>query len=152
MTVQKGDVIFEIADLDNWELVLDVPQEEVGWVLRGLAEQAEPAGATGDGSSMTAESVESAEGLTVEFYLVAYPKHRLQAKVMRAEQVGQMGQVKEDGNVFEIRVAIPRDELRPIMNGLRAGSIGRAKVDTSVRPLGYVLLRKVVRFFRVTFF
>ena len=39
-----------------------------------------------------------------------------------------------------------------ILEGLRDGSIGAAKIATVERPLGYVLLRKVIRFFRVTFF
>ena len=43
---------------------------------------------------------------------------------------------------FEVRLVIQCNEA----------SEGRAKVATVARPLGYVLLRKVIRFFRVTLF
>ena len=65
-----------------------------------------------------------------------------------------MAQVTEEGNIFEIRIMIPDTELtvHDILEGLRDGSIGAAKIATVQRPLGYVLVRKVIRFFRVTFF
>ncbi|MBN1437449.1 MAG: HlyD family efflux transporter periplasmic adaptor subunit [Sedimentisphaerales bacterium] len=141
MTVARGDVIFEVADLTDWELVLNVPQAEIGWLLRAIDEQlAEPA------------DTDEQQGLLVEFYLTAYPEQRLRGWITDREQIGQMGQVRDEGNVFSVRVRVDPAELEPIMNGLRDGSVGRAKVTTSSHPLGYVLLRKIIRFFRVTFF
>jgi len=135
MTVTLGEAIFEMADLNNWELVVDVPQEEVGWVLRGLEERG---------------GVD--EGWTVEFYLKAYPEYRLSASLSNVMEIGQMARIKEGGNVFEVRLPVSQQELAPIMAGLREGSLGRAKIATCERALGYVMLRKVIRFFRVTFF
>jgi len=126
-----GDPICEIYDLSQWQLILDVPQEEIGWVQRGLAGE---------------------EGAGVEFFLAAYPEQKLKAHIDTLNQISEMPQIKEKGNVYQIRVDVPGEELRPIVDGLRSGNIGRAKIATVERPLGYVLLRKVIRFFRVTFF
>ena len=130
-TVQKGEPLFEVADLSRWQLLLEVPQQEIGWVQRGLAEG-------------------SAE--QVDFYLAAYVERKMRTTIDNAEQISQAPRVGEEGNVFEIRVDVPEDELEEIISGLRSGSTGRAKIETCKRPLGYVLLRKVIRFFRVTMF
>jgi len=135
LPVKKGDALFEVADLSEWEVILDVLQEEVGWVQRVLDQE-----------------VDNPQGLAVEFFLEAYPEQKLQAKVTELDQIAQMARVKEEGNVFEIRVNVPQEELLPIQEQLRDLSVGRAKIDTVTRPLAYVLLRKVIRFFRVAFF
>jgi len=135
LTVKKGDPICEIADLAQWELRLDVSEKEIAWVQRAL------------------EAKDAAE---VEFYLRAYPEYKLKAAVAQVNQISQMARINEEeknaGHVFEIRVDVPGEELQEIMAGLRDGSTGRAKIDTVRRPLIYVLLRKVIRFFRVTMF
>ena len=131
LTLKKGTRICEIADLSEWQLLLQVPQEEIAWVQRGLAE---------------------GSGAEVKFYLAAYPERPLTAVIKDAGQIDQMPQTQPAGNVYEVRMDVDSEELAPLMSGLRDGSIGRAKIDTVQRPLGYVLLRKVIRFFRITFF
>ncbi len=134
-TVNQGDMICELADPNHWELILEVPQEEIGWVLRALDDPADP-------------------NATVEFFLQAYPEIRLKAVITNKGQISQMAKITEEGNVYEVRIPVPDQELidNNILEGLRDGSIGAAKIATVKRPLGYVLLRKVIRFFRVTFF
>jgi len=140
-TVRKGDLICEIADLQKWEVVVEAPQKEIGWVHRGLAAMDETAG---EGA---------AEGLPTEFYLAAYPEHKLLAWVKDAGQISQMPRVGKEGNYYEVRAPVEGQQLGALAAmGLRDGSTGRAKVATVDRRLGYVLLRKVIRFFRVTFF
>lgn len=136
ITVQKGTPIAEVADLNKWQLVLDVSQEEIGWVQRGLEESAPS---------------------RVQFYLAAYPKFKLQTQLPSAQNISQLARIKDDGsqskgNVYEIRIDVSPDDLAAIQAGLRPGSKGQAKISTCKRPLGYVLVRKVIRFFRVTFF
>ncbi|MCK5270445.1 MAG: HlyD family secretion protein, partial [Sedimentisphaerales bacterium] len=131
LTLKKGDPICEIADLTQWQLLLDVPQEEISWVQRGLGDNKRP---------------------QVQFFLNAYPKFKLQATMSNVQQISEMPRIKEEGNVYEIRVDVTEEELEDIRNGLRQGLVGRAKIETVHRALGYVLLRKVIRFFRVTFF
>jgi len=131
MTLRRGDPICEIADLNTWQLVLEVTQQEIDWVQRGLAH---------------------GQQSTVVFFLAAYPEHKLQTTIENASQIGQLAHIKDQGNFFEIRVDVSQDQLSRIWQGLREGMIGRAKIGTVKRALGYVLLRKVIRFFRVAFF
>ncbi|MBN2377488.1 MAG: HlyD family efflux transporter periplasmic adaptor subunit [Sedimentisphaerales bacterium] len=128
-TLERGDPLLEIADMNRWEILLQVPQQEIGWVQRGLEE----------GESL------------VQFYLAAYPEHKLSATIKNVDQVSQMARTRQEGNVFEIRTEVDPEQLKPIQ-GLRDGSTGTAKIWTVEKPLGYVLLRKVIRFFRVVFF
>ncbi|KPK76727.1 MAG: hypothetical protein AMJ79_05655 [Phycisphaerae bacterium SM23_30] len=141
-TVSRGEQICEIADLDHWQLVLEVPQQEMGWVQRALEEQ----GTT-----------------SAKFILEMFPEYRLQAEITKFGQISQIPQITEEGNVYEIRVDVADeqfeiragdadDQVINLKTALRDDSLGRAKIDTLDRPLGYVLLRKVIRFFRVTFF
>ena len=62
-----------------------------------------------------------------------------------------MARIRPEGNVFEIRTDVDPEQLE-LIQGLRDGSTGTAKIWTVEKPLGYVLLRKVIRFFRVVFF
>jgi hypothetical protein len=126
-----GEPICEIADLSQWQLQLDVPQEEIAWVQYGLA----------DGKQAP-----------VRFFLSAYPQFKLETMLTSEEQIGQMPRIKEEGNVYEVRIDVAPEQLQEVAQGLREGMIGRAKITTVSRPLGFVLLRKVIRFFRVTFF
>lgn len=131
LTLSKGDLICEVGDLNKWQLVLDVPQEEINWVQRGL---------------------EGDKKAKVQFFLNAYPQHKLSTEVLNVEQIGQIARIKEKGNVFEVRMNVSAEQLAQITSGLRSGMVGRAKISTVSRPIGYVMLRKVIRFFRVTFF
>ncbi|MBN2209891.1 MAG: efflux RND transporter periplasmic adaptor subunit [Sedimentisphaerales bacterium] len=133
LTVKKGDEIVELADLSQWRLVLDVPQEEVGWVQRALnAPEAKP--------------------LDVRYYLSSYPDKKLNTQITDPDSLAHKARLKKKGNVFEVRVDVQSDQLERIGQSLLSGSTGQAKIATVQRPLGYVLLRKVIRFFRVTWF
>jgi hypothetical protein len=133
ITVTKGDPLCEIADLSRWQLVMDVPQEEIGWVFRGLKDR------SGDENQ-------------VDFFLAAYPRNKLQCGLASGDQISQMPKLVEAGNVYEIRIDVSNELLQQLGGTPRSGSTGQAKISTCKRPLGYVLLRKVIRFFRVTFF
>jgi len=135
-TVKKGDLICELADLEHWQLLLEAPQEEIDWVRRGVEHYQQ-------------EEVKSAN---VEFLLAAFPQYQLQATLESPQQVAQQARIKEKGNIFEIRLDVSPEQLKPVEGGLRDGMVGRAKIATVAKPLGYVLLRKVIRFFRVTLF
>jgi len=136
LTVKKGDLICELADLEQWQLLLEAPQEEIDWVRRGVEHYQQ----------------ETKKTANVEFLLAAFPQHQLQAIMDRPQQVAQQAKIKEKGNIFEIRLDVSPEQLRPVAGGLRDGMVGRAKIATVAKPLGYVLLRKVIRFFRMTLF
>lgn len=150
MPVSKGEMLFEVADLNRWELVVDIPQEEIGWLQRGL-DKIDQDDQQDKKSIQGQKGLEAKKGLCVEFYLAAYPEHKLKAMVTDRGEIAQMARLKEDGNVFEIRIRVPQNQLAGV-GQLRDQSLGRAKIDTVKRPLVYVLLRKVIRFFRVVFF
>ncbi len=133
LTVKKGDAIVEVADLSQWQLVLDVPQEDVGWVQRGL-------------------DAPDADPLEVRYYLSSYPEKKLREQITDPDALAHKARLKDKGNVFEVRVDVRSEELERIGQSLLSGSTGQAKIATVKRPLGYVLLRKVIRFFRVVWF
>ncbi len=134
MTVSLGDTICEVASLNNWQLVLDVPQQEIDWVQKALRE------------SHTGSA-------TVDFYLSAYPQYKLHARIDEFSQISQTSKTREEeGNVFSVRIDLNDEQLQPVSEGLRDGMVGRAKIGSLEKPLWYVLMRKAIRFFRVTFF
>ncbi len=135
--IGKGETICEVASFDQWQLRLDVPQEEVDWLRKRLA---------GGGDGTTGEEA------PVYYFLEAFPQFKLQASINNVDQIGQMPKLKQDGNVYEVRIGIPAERLVEIREGLRNGMVGRSKIETVEKPFGFVLLRKVIRFFRVTFF
>ena len=105
MTLKKGDPICEIADLTQWQLLLDVPQEEIGWVQQGLGDNKQP---------------------RVQFFLNAYPKFKLQAVMSNVQQISEMPRIKEEGNVYEIRpLELGRSDghFTEVLGGLNAGDI-----------------------------
>ncbi len=131
LTVKKGEKLFEIANLHNWMLKLDVPQEDINWLQKGLKEN---------------------KLCKVYFFLKAFPEYKLETQLSNVNQISEMARTKKNGNVFEVRIEVPAKQLAVLGHGLRSGMLGRAKIVTTNRPLGYVLLRKVIRFFRVAFF
>lgn len=132
-TVSRGEQICEIADLNRWQLIMEVPQQEIGWVLRAL---------------------EELDSTSVVFILEIFPQYKLQGEITGPDQISEMPQTTQEGNVYEIRVDVTDEQISQgeIKLALRDGSVGRAEIATLKRPLGYVLLRKVIRFFRLTFF
>ncbi|MBI9018141.1 MAG: efflux RND transporter periplasmic adaptor subunit [Phycisphaerae bacterium] len=137
---QKGQEICAIADLNEWQVVLEIPHEEIDWVISSVNNKKEG-------------------GSEVTFILESYPQTDLKATIANVDQIAQKAQMKESQQIFEIRLNfaldkqdLSDDELEHIRNGLREDMTGRAKITTVSRPLGYVMLRKVIRFFRVTFF
>ena len=131
-TVPIGTTLCEIADFSGWQLLLDVPQDDIGWVQRALAQRQDDPDLPLPG---------------VKFALAAFPEHPLTAVIDSPDRIAQRGEMTQEGNVFTIRVDMDAESVAPIRTVLRDGSVGRAKIDTCKRPLGYVLCRKVIRFF-----
>lgn len=135
-SLQRGEEICTMADLNTWQLVITVPQQEIAWVQ--MAQDTEDAG--------------QVNPVDVDFVLEAFPQERLKATIRQADQVAHSAQTMPSGNVYEVRVDLDQASLEKVKLGLRDGMEGSAKIKTVKRPLGYVLIRKVLRFFRLTFF
>ena len=138
LTVKRGDLICELADLNGWQLVIEVPQEDIEWVRLATV---------GEDSNQN-----QIQPVIIDYVLEAFPQIKLAASIERPDQIAHAARITKDGNVFDVRIDIPPEALDQIQHGLRDGMEGSAKVRTVKRPLGYVMARKVIRFFRMTFF
>ena len=133
--MQRGEEVCVLADLNSWQLVISVPQEEIEWVRMA---------AEGDLDGMNP--------VEVDFVLEAFPREKLKATIERPDQIAYSAQTVQAGNIYEVRVNVSLDQLKAVKSGLRDGMEGSAKIKTVKRPLGFVLIRKVLRFFHLTFF
>lgn len=135
-SLQRGQEICLLADLNSWQLVISVPQEEIEWVRL--------AASTEDSELMVP--------VEVDYVLEAFPREKLRAEIVRPDQIAYSAQTLPTGNVFEVRIDLTIEQLDKVKRGLRDGMEGSAKISTVKRPLGFVLIRKVLRFFNLTFF
>ena len=65
--------------------------------------------------------LEESPPLTVEFYLAAYPKFKLQTQLLSTENISQLARIKDDGskskgNVYEVRIDVAPETLAAILN------------------------------------
>jgi len=129
--MQLGTVICEISDLTKWDLVVSVPQEDIQWVKDKLVKD---------------------KHVAINFFLSSFEEHTLKTTLSDFGEISEMAIVKDAqaGNVFDIRIALTPESIAQIENELRPGTTGKAKIITEPMPLLYVLLRKVIRFVRVT--
>jgi hypothetical protein len=129
--MEKGTVICEISDLTKWDLVVSVPQEDIQWVKDKLAKD---------------------DSVAINFYLSSFEEYTLKTVLSNFGEISEMASVKDaqTGNVFDIRIALTPEAIALIENELRPGTTGKAKIVTERMPLLYVLLRKVIRFVRIT--
>ena len=127
----KGTVICEISDLTKWDLVVSVPQEDIQWVKDKLTKD---------------------DSVAINFYLSSFEEYTLKTVLSNFGEISEMASVKDaqTGNVFNIRIALTPEAIALIENELRPGTTGKAKIVTERMPLLYVLLRKVIRFVRIT--
>lgn len=170
LSVNQGDPICQIAELSQWQLVMYVPHEEIGWVQRGLTEDTSDTDLANDTANGAAsdtangavsdagndvddvDAADARQALAVRFFLKAYPEIKLTAELDGGDAISPMARVREEGQVFEVRIDVPPEQLAPLEGKLLSGSSGQSKITTVRRPLGFILLRKLIRFFRMTFF
>jgi multidrug efflux pump subunit AcrA (membrane-fusion protein) len=112
--VTKGDVMFEIAQLDDLRARLEVPEDRIADVEVGQ-----------EGDLATA----SAPGVYHRFVV---------------ERIEPMAQVKEQKNVFGVRV-----RLLDTTTDLRPGTAGIAKIDAGKKPYAWIWTRQAVNWVRM---
>jgi Barrel-sandwich domain of CusB or HlyD membrane-fusion/GAF domain len=112
--VSKGDMMFEVAQLDDLRARLEVSEDRIADV---------------------------AEGMTGDLATAAQPGAYLRFEVERIEP---MAQVKEQKNVFGVRVRLlePTDRLKP-------GMAGVAKIDAGKRSYAWIWTRQAVNWLRM---
>lgn len=116
MPVQRGQVLFEVAPLDEMVLEVAVPDADAAYV--------EP----------------DQQG---EFSLQARPEQTIDFAVKR---IRPQAEVRDEKNTFVIEADVTNDE-----RWLRPGMEGTAKIGIDDRPIGWILTRGIVNWFRMTF-
>ena len=118
--VQWGDRLFDIADLDgDWEVVLRVPEQRIGYVWDQV----------GIDSELASNKLD--RELSVEFFLQSNPDRRYQSSVIEIARSVELD--PELGALTTIRCRVP-EELRHC----RHGASVVADIDCGNRSLAFV--------------
>jgi hypothetical protein len=122
-----GRELCEVASLQDWNLQVDIDEAEFGIVQNALR---------------------AGRPIEVEYILYARSSVKLKAQVQSIDQLSQMAYAKGTQNVFYVTVAgIPLPQ--ELMNDIRPGFSGKARVVVGSRPLFLVMSRKFIHFLRV---
>jgi len=123
--VKPGEALFRIARLKgDWRLEIELPEKDAGHVLAAQNRLGPTSG-----------------GLTVTFYLAAFPQRRFRAVV---REIAPQAAIVDQKNVVRVTADLP-PEVRSLV---KAQMRGEARVHCGKRALGYVLFRGVVDFVR----
>ena len=119
--VKTGDVLFEVAPLEDLRAELSVPEDQIAEVRDGSKPGEEPSRG--------------------ELATASYPDLKIPFVV---ERINPVAEVVEQQNVFKVRVRL--EKTYPWM---RPGMEGSAKIYLGRRRLGYLLTRKLVNWLRM---
>jgi multidrug efflux pump subunit AcrA (membrane-fusion protein) len=123
--LEKGKVFCEVGSSGNYELQLDLRQQDLGPLLRALAE---------------------GRPLPVDFILHAHARQTLSGELSGALQVSQLPVPRANETVFLAR--LPFLEGAP-EGGLKAGYTGKASVSLGRRPWGFLLVQPFLHYWRM---
>lgn len=118
-TFDEGEALFEIAPLQTLRAELEVPEGQIVDVQRGL---------------------------TGELAATNRPEQRIEFEVDRIIPVAE---VRENANVFRVRVRLLDVDLGGEHAWLRPGIEGEAKIDAGRASLGYIWTRPVINWIRM---
>lgn len=125
--LQPGALFAEIANLEHWELQVEVNEKAIGKVERELAKSGP---------------------LPVNFILYSQSAEKLQSTLSSRQQISAMAYPREKENVFVI--TLPGLQAPPdLARDLRPGLTGRAKVALGREPLAFWAGRAAVDWLRV---
>ena len=124
--IETGRPFCEIGGLGDYELLLDIRQNDLGDLLAAL---------------------DAGRRLPVGFILHPHPHIALEATLAGSGQVSQVPELKKAGSVFIARVPFPKDS--PLEDLLKPGFTGKAKIAMGSRPLGWVIFRPFLNYLRV---
>lgn len=123
--MEKGKIFCEVGSLGAYDLEIDLRQQDLGPVLEALA---------------------AGEALPVDFILHAHSQAALRGELSGALQVSQVPQARAHETVFVARLPFPESSLQ---GGPKAGYTGKASIRLGQRPLGWLLLKPFVQYWRV---
>jgi hypothetical protein len=139
-TLKKGEPLMEVASFSDWELVVDVPENEVASVRGALDRAARKANVDG----------REDEGIEVEYILYPWPDTRYSIHAKGSATLLPASQQSKNANVFRLQVKLDPASLPS--NIAMSGVTGRAKVHVGQKPLATQWLRGAVRLLKMTLF
>jgi hypothetical protein len=128
--LQVGSMFAEIAAPENWDLLVEVSEKQIGKIEREMSH--------------------SSAALPVEYILYSQSSYKLHAELKERQQISAMAYPKEKENVFIVtleNMQVP-EELR---GDLRSGLTGRAKVTLGREPSAWWALKSLVTWLRLKF-
>jgi hypothetical protein len=139
-TLKKGEPLMEVASFEDWELVVDVPENEVASVRSALDRSTRKAKVDGRDD----------EGIEVEYILYPWPDTRYSIHAKGSATLLPASQQSKNANVFRLQVKLDPASLPP--NIAMSGVTGRAKVHIGRKPLATQWLRGAIRLLKMTLF
>jgi hypothetical protein len=137
--VEIGQELLAVADLrSDWELEVDVPDDDMGPVLRAQSKLERD---IKDGKKKVGST------LSAYFVTATDPEHRYPGYVKR---VGSSAETVENKHVVKVTVGFSDEVRKDYLSRnqeLRPGAEVRARVDCGEARLAYVMLRDVVHVF-----
>ena len=126
--VEWGDRLFDIADLDgDWEVVLQVPEQRIGYVWDRVDEGDETNGPASINSTLN----KPGQKLTVDFFLQSNPNRRYESSVIEIARSVELD--PEFGALTTIRCRVPEE-----LKHCRHGASVVADIDCGNRSLAFV--------------
>jgi hypothetical protein len=137
-TLKKGEPLMDVASFSDWELVVDVPENEVASVRAALDRASRRAKIDGRDD----------DGIEVEYILYPWPDTRYSIRAIGSATLLPASQQSKNANVFRLQVKLDQSSLPP--NIAMSGVTGRAKVHLGRKPLATQWLRGAVRLLKMT--
>ncbi len=129
--IGPADRIVDLANLDRWELAVEIPEQDVPSVESALA-------AAGP------------DGLPINFVLSSRPDEPLQARLTDAGQLSPVARSAGGGNIVLLRADVESDEAR--RGQLRMGYQGRARLQGHEKSLLRMAVDPLVDRLRMAWF
>jgi biotin carboxyl carrier protein len=124
--IEVGTPFCEIAGKSDFQVVLEVKQNDIGDVLNSLK-------AKGD--------------LPFDFILHSYPKTHFTADIDNLDRISQLPDIRKDHSFYLVKVPFPKDS--PLEDLLKPGYTGKAKVRLGTSNLLYSWFRPFLNYWRV---
>ena len=125
-TIDIGKPFCEIAGRDEYEVDMDLRQQDLGVVFDALRKNPD---------------------LPVDFILQARTDLRLHTTIHGANAISQTAHVKPGGSFFTVKADFPVDSATAA--SLKPGYTGKAKIDLGHHPLASVMMRRFLDYWRV---
>lgn len=124
--LEVGKVFCEIGGRDNYEVVVNVNQQDLGVLTEALKQRGK---------------------LPVDFILHAHTDTRLHTTIEGMNSISETARTRPGSSYFEVRADFPVNSS--LVGALKPGYTGKAKVDLGRHPLAAVMLRKFFDYWRV---